>query len=157
MVWGLVVGPSTAQVPLRPNPSKVSKSMTYPVTHISVSIERPVAEVYQFASDPENMPAWIAFIDSVTRKGAVWIAETDLGQLTIEFTAPNSFGILDHLVTLPDGTKVPNPLRVIGNNKGSEMIFSLFHMPGRTPEEYAEDRRAVAADFQTIKRLLEKD
>jgi uncharacterized membrane protein len=30
--------------------------MTFMAKHISVSINRPAAQVYEFASNPENMP-----------------------------------------------------------------------------------------------------
>jgi uncharacterized protein YndB with AHSA1/START domain len=32
--------------------------MTFIAKHISVSIERSAAEVYEFASNPENLPKW---------------------------------------------------------------------------------------------------
>lgn len=36
-----------------------------------------------------------------------------MGLVHTEFTPINTYGILDHVVTLPDGTKVLNPFRVI--------------------------------------------
>jgi len=40
----------------------------------------------------------------------------------------NKFGILDHDVTLPSGAKVYNPMRVLPNNDGCELIFTLYQL-----------------------------
>src|SRR5687767_4958607 len=69
------------------------ESMAYPVTNISVSINRPPAEVYQFASNPENFPRWVAFVNRITRQGDFWVGETKLGVIIIKFTPQNDFGI----------------------------------------------------------------
>ncbi|MBC9798547.1 SRPBCC family protein [Sinomicrobium weinanense] len=131
--------------------------MTYPVKNISISINKPADEVYQFASNPENFPAWVAFIKSTTREKAnIWAAKTDLGNIKIAFTPKNNLGIIDHLVTLPDGSTVNNPMRVVANGKGSEFIFTLFWMPGRTEEEFNQDAKMVESDLQDLKNILEK-
>lgn len=132
--------------------------MTYPVKNISISINKPADEVYQFASNPENFPVWIAFIKSVTREnGNIWFAETDLGNIKIEFVPKNKFGIIDHVVTLPDGSAVNNPMRVIANGTGSELVFTLFWMPDRTEEEFNEDAKLVESDLQKLKKILESE
>ena len=130
--------------------------MTYPVKNISISINKPADEVFQFASNPENFPDWVAFIKSMTKKEEnIWTAETDLGNIKIEFVPKNNFGIIDHLVTLPDGSIVNNPMRVITNGKGSELIFTLFWMPDRTEEEFNQDAKLVEGDLKKIKTILE--
>jgi hypothetical protein len=132
------------------------ESMTYPVKSISVSINRPPAEVYQFASNPENLPQWVAFVKRISRQGDLWVGETDLGAIKIKFTPQNNFGIIDHQVTLTNGETVNNPMRVIANNKGCEFVFNLFRMPGRTDEEYNDDANAVKNDLQTLKNIMER-
>ena len=103
---------------------------TYPVKNISVSINKPAHEVYQFASNPENFPKWVAFIRSVSRQGDLWIGKTDQGDIRIKWPSPNEFGIIDHQVTFANGETVNNPMRIITNNKGCEFVFTLFRMPG---------------------------
>jgi uncharacterized membrane protein len=61
--------------------SKNSNAMTYPVKNISISINKPAAEVYSFASNPENFPKWIDFIKSMSSQGDIWIGKTDLGDI----------------------------------------------------------------------------
>lgn len=131
--------------------------MTFQTTNITISIENSKEKVYQFASNPENFPKWLAFVQSVSKKSdRIWIAESDLGKIEIELSPENEFGILDHTVKLPDGTKVYNPLRVIENGKGSEIIFTLFKMPNKTDEEVNADSAFVKADLKTLKSILEK-
>jgi hypothetical protein len=135
---------------------KNSNAMTHKTKHISISINKPAAEVYQFTSNPENFPKWVAFIKSVSKQGDVWVGKSDLGDIKIKWSPLNDFGILDHYVTTSNGQTVYNPMRVISNNEGSEFIFTLFWMPGRSEKEFNEDAQAVTADLQKLKALMEK-
>jgi hypothetical protein len=132
------------------------ETMTYPVKNISISINRSAEEVYQFASNPENFPKWIAFIKSMTNQGQFWIGKTDLGDIRITFCPLNNFGIVDHEVTFANGATVNNPMRAVANNKGCEFIFTLFWMPDKTEEEFNEDAEAVTRDLQKLKEILER-
>lgn len=123
---------------------------------ISVPINRPASEVYQFASNPENLPRWVrSFCISVIRSGDNWLLETPTGLVGIRFVPQNDFGVLDHVVTLPDGRSILNPLRVISNGEGSEVLFTLFQLGEMSPEQFAKDAQLVEADLQTLKAVLE--
>ena len=131
--------------------------MTFQTTHISISINCSKENVYGFASNPENFHEWLAFIQSVSKKSdRIWNAESSLGKIEIELSKENEFGIIDHTVTLPDSTKVYNPLRVIENGKGSEITFTLFKLPNKTQEEFNADSNLVKHDLETLKDILEK-
>lgn len=133
-----------------------TNEMTHPAKNISISINKSSEEVYQFASNPENFPKWLAFVKTISEKsGSVWAAETDLGKIEIELTPANKFGIIDHVVTLPGGAKVKNPLRVIENGEGSEVVFTLFRMPTKTEKEFNDDADLVKADLKMLKDILE--
>ena len=56
-------------------------------------------------------------------------------------------------VTLPDGTVVNNPLRVLAHPDGAEVVFSVRQL-GMTDEEFDRDCAAVAADLASVKDLL---
>ena len=130
--------------------------MTFKSRHISVSINQPADQVYEFASNPENLPKWAAGLSgSIKNVNGDWIAESPMGKVKIEFAAKNNFGILDHDVTLPSGEKVYNPMRVLPNNDGSELIFTLYRRPDMTDQMFAEDAEAVAKDLEKLKTLLE--
>ena len=130
--------------------------MPLPARHIAVSIDRPAAEVYAFASNPQNLPKWAAGVSSGVRKqGGAWITDSPMGPVTIAFAPENSFGVLDHDVTLPDGTVFANPMRVFPNADGCEVIFTLLRRPAMTDEEYAADGHAIETDLRTLKTLME--
>jgi hypothetical protein len=124
---------------------------------IVVSIAVPPAAVYEFASNPENLPRWIpSFCKSVTQTNGEWVVESPLGPVVFWFAESNPFGVLDHTVKLPSGLELHNPMRVIPNGDGSEVIFTLFHTPNMNDEQYAEDAKLVDQDLRTLKRILEE-
>ena len=123
---------------------------------LSIRIERDAGEVYAFASQPENMPRWAAGLGStVTRDGEAWVVQTPQGRLRLDFARPNAFGVLDHSVTLPDGSGVDVPMRVVPNGSGAEVLFTLFRQPGMSAEAFERDAGLVRADLATLKRLME--
>jgi len=131
--------------------------MTYPIKNISISINCAKEKVYEFASNPENFPDWLDFLKTISKKSdTIWNAETDLGNIEIEFVAKNEFGVIDHIVTLPEGAKIKNVLRVIENGDGSEVVFTLFRLPEKTEKEFNDDANLVAKDLKTLKNILEK-
>ena len=132
--------------------------MTYPIKNISISINCAKEKVYEFASNPENFPDWLDFLKTISKKSdSIWNAETDLGNIEIEFVAKNEFGIIDHIVTLPECAKIKNVLRVIENGDGSEVVFTLFRLPEKTEKEFNDDANLVAKDLKTLKNILEKN
>lgn len=124
--------------------------------HISVSIDRPADMVYEFASNPENLPKWAAGLgDSIKNVDGDWIAESPMSRIKVKFADKNKFGVLDHDVTLPSGAKFYNPMRVFPNNDGSELIFTLYKQPDMSDQMFAEDADAVTRDLKKLKTLLE--
>ncbi len=79
-----------------------------------------------------------------------------MGVVEVAFTGPAGSGILDHDVTLPDGTVVHNALRVIPNDGGSEIAFTLFQRPGMSDEQFRADARLVEEDLARLAALVER-
>jgi hypothetical protein len=131
--------------------------MTFMAKHISVSIERRAAEVYEFASNPENLPRWAGGLSgSIKKVDDEWIAEAPMGTVKVNFAEKNKFGILDHDVTLSSGARFYNPMRVFPNNDGSEVIFTLYRQAGMSDQKFADDAGSVESDLKKLKTLLEK-
>lgn len=126
---------------------------------IHLSVEKPWAQVYGFASDPQNMPRWAAGLGGGLKPdGNEWIADGGpLGEVRVNFAPANEFGVIDHVVTLPDGLKVYNALRVTPNGSGAEVSFTLLRLDGMTDEDFEQDASAITADLETLKSLLEAD
>jgi Fe-S cluster assembly iron-binding protein IscA len=66
--------------------------------------------------------------------------------------------VLDHVVRLPSGESVYNPLRVIPAGEGQhrcEVVFTVRRRPGMTDEEFESDVATVAADLDRLRELAE--
>ena len=132
--------------------------MAREVRKLSVSIDRPAAEAYDFLSVPENFARWASGLGgSLRRAGGDWIAETAEGPVKVCFSERNAFGVLDHSVTLPQGRSVYVPLRVRPRNKGCELELTLFRQPEMSDEKFAADAEWILRDLNAAKRLLEAE
>ena len=115
--------------------------------HISIWIDASPDAVYAFASDPAELPRW-----------AAGLADPSLSDAVVDFVPKNDFGVLDHVVRLPSGEAVYNPLRVIPGGVGGvgcEVLFSVRRRDGMTTAEFDADAAAVAADLDALRQLLE--
>lgn len=123
---------------------------------LSTSIKRRAHEVYEFARHPENLPHWASGIGTnLRRDGSRWLIDMPDGCVEIRFIDRNDFGILDHFVTTTDGRVFYNPMRVVDNDDGSELIFTVFQFPGVSHEQFVADADTVARDLHALKALLE--
>jgi hypothetical protein len=127
--------------------------------HLGVHIDRTASDVYAYASDPANLPAWAHGLGgSIERRADHWVAESSpMGRVTVAFAPPNDLGVLDHHVTLPSGETVYNPVRVIADGTGSEVVFTVRRQPGTTEADFERDAGTVAADLARLKALLESE
>jgi hypothetical protein len=121
-------------------------------------IERPAAEVYEYALDPRNLPAWAAGLSggTVERVDGVWVSDSPMGRVTVAFTPRNDLGVLDHDVTLPNGEVVTNPLRVLADGEHTDIVFSVRHRPDVSSTDFEADVALVAKDLATLKRIVER-
>jgi hypothetical protein len=123
---------------------------------LSVTIAAEPERVYAFASNPENLPRWVpSFFKSVELVDGEWVAQSPLGRVGFEFVHDNDLGVLDHTVTLPSGARLTNPMRVIPNGDGSEILFTLIQHEDMTDQQFQEDAELVLGDLHTLRRLLE--
>jgi hypothetical protein len=126
--------------------------------HISKPIRRSAAEVYDYAADPANLADWAPGLgSSVEHVDGQWFVDSSMGRLVVAFAERNDFGVLDHDVTFPSGETFYNPMRVIADGDGCEVVFTLRRQPGVSDEDFERDAAAVLADLGTLKQLLESD
>jgi hypothetical protein len=123
---------------------------------VSVSIRRRPADVYAYLAAIENFPQWSAFARSVRPDGEDWLFETPDGNVRIRFAPRNEFGVLDHHVTVNPDLTVYVPMRVVANGtEWSEVLFTIFRLPGMSDQEFDDDVGRVLADLRSLKRVLE--
>lgn len=124
--------------------------------HISVVIAQPVSVVYEYASNPDNLPKWASGLaqSEVERVGDALMVDSPMGRISFKFAPNNEFGVLDHDVTMPSGEVSSNRMRVIDHPEGSEIIFTL-RQNGGSDEDFDADTNLVQTDFAALKKLLE--
>lgn len=124
---------------------------------VSVGINCEPGRVYEFVSNPENLPKWAtAFCRSVKRANGEWIIDTPQGPVKIRFVSKNDAGIVDHYVSPTPGAAIYVPMRVVPNGSGSEVLLTVFQQPDMSEEQFAQDLRWVEQDLNTLKQLLEQ-
>jgi hypothetical protein len=124
--------------------------------HLSAHIDRPARDVYGYASNPANFPSWApGLCTSIEQVDGRWVAESPMGRIVIAFAPPNEFGVVDHDVTVESGETFHNPMRVIPDGTGCEIVFSVRRQPGMSDEDFERDTKAVHADLLALKALLE--
>ena len=163
VVAGLILGCATVGRKVdnsdieRTKSGEEEKAMMLASRTLSISIGRQANEVYEFVSNPENMPKWAKGLGkTIRRQGVDWIVDTPQGPMRIRFAEKNKFGVLDHFVTTASGVEVYVPMRVLSNGTGSEVVFTLFRLPEMSDEKYAEDMKLVEQDLRSLKSLLEQ-
>jgi len=130
-------------------------TMTAKIVHIS--IQRNWQAVYDFASEPRNMPLWASGLASgLTQDGPDWIATGVLGTVRVSFAPRNTFGVIDHTVTVDSGIRIYNALRIVPNGDGCEVMFTLLQTQAMTHEQFATDAAHVASDLAALKSMLER-
>ena len=124
--------------------------------HLSVHIRRSADAVYDYASNPANLPAWAEGLSSgISFVGGEWVSDSPMGRVIVEMVEPNTLGVLDHWVTTPEGDAFYNPMRVIAADGGCEVVFTLRRQPGMSDDAFEADAIAIITDLSTLKGILE--
>ena len=125
---------------------------------MTVSINKDRGAVYDFVSNPANLPKWAkAFCLSIEEDGDSWRARTPQGEVTIKMAARNPYGVLDHTVVPAPGVEVHVPMRVVPNGKMCEVIFTLLRATDMTDERFDQDRAFVRRDLDSLKKVMEEN
>ena len=124
--------------------------------HIAVHVDRSVAEVYAYASDPSHLPFWApGLCTSIAPVGDHWVAESGMGSIIVRYAGPNPYGVIDHDVVLETGETFHNPVRVLPHDDGAAVVFTLRRQGGMSDADFDRDSAAVLADLELLKDLLE--
>jgi uncharacterized membrane protein len=123
---------------------------------LSVTIDRPWTQVYDYAADPANLSHWAAGLGSgFDRSGDKWIFHDPSGKpVSMTFAADNPFGVLDHDVFVGDQV-VHMAVRVMPNGDGAEVTILVLQLPGMDDAAFERDQAAVRKDLEKLKSLLE--
>ncbi len=124
---------------------------------ISVQIERPLAEVYEFLAEPRNFPTWASNLGTSFKhlSGNDWVTDTRSGRVILRFAERNAFGILDHAVFAEGSSPRMTPMRVFANGEGTELSYTLLQRGGITDAAFQSEAEWVTSDFNALKAMLE--
>ena len=123
---------------------------------ISEWIDRRATDVYEYASDPANLPQWAPGLgNTVENVDGQWYVDTQSGRVGFAFVERNKYGVLDHEVTLPSGEVIYNPMRVVPHGDGCEVVFTVRRRPEMSDDDFARDAGLVQADLTRLKGILE--
>lgn len=128
-----------------------------PAVTLSATLSTPPDEVYAFLIDPRNLPEWAAGLaKSVEERDGQWFVDSGEGEWIVEFADHNGFRVADHVVTQPDGSKQLNPMRVVPNGLGSEVLFTVFRGEVESDEQWAALQATIQADLDALGPALER-
>ncbi|WP_151525963.1 SRPBCC family protein [Serinicoccus kebangsaanensis] len=127
-----------------------------PSVHVGTTIGRDPAAVYDYAADPQHLPAWAAGLaeGEVVDEGGSVVVHSPMGRVRVRFAPRNGLGVLDHEVTLPSGETVLNPMRVLPHPEGAEVVFTV-RQRDVSDEDFHRDVAAVEADLERLRAVLE--
>ncbi|MBB3181806.1 SRPBCC family protein [Variovorax sp. Sphag1AA] len=124
---------------------------------VSQAVDASTEAVYAFASQMDKLPLWASGLaKGIEQRDGKWIADSPMGEVIVEMAPENSFGVLDHDVTLPNGVSVHNSFRVTPCGDGSLLTFVVLRTAGASQEALDADVAHVRRDLFALKHLLER-
>lgn len=124
---------------------------------ISLSINRPFLDVYDYLVRPRNYQNWAA-VEPGTFKPLAdgdWEGLMAHGLRHIRFSPPNNFGVLDHAIFVPGEEPVYMPMRVMPNQEGCEVVLTFFGRDDLDDAAFDSAVEWIRVDLLGLKSLLE--
>jgi hypothetical protein len=120
----------------------------------SISIAATPDSVLELVGDARRLPDWApAFAQAVERDGDDWLVDSGGGRLRIRVRVGAGHGTVD-LVGPQDPSRGAH-MRVLPNEQGSELLFTLVFPGGTAPEAVAEQMATVEGELETVRALCE--
>lgn len=130
---------------------------SYEAVVVSQTVDVSAEVVYPFAGRMESLPLWASGLaKGIEQRDGKWFADSPMGEVKVEMAPANSFGVLDHDVTLPNGVSVHNAFRVTPCGEGSLLTLAVLRLPGVSQESFDADVSHVRRDLAALKALLEQ-
>lgn len=125
----------------------------------SVTIDRPADEIYAFLADLNNWPKWaiINVLSAEPGDESGWwkITIAGQGQGEIRLHAHAATRVLDHDYRDSDFSATV-PARVIPNGRGADFMMTFAQPEGLEDDAFDELLTQFEVEFETLKKILEK-
>lgn len=127
-----------------------------PSRTLSLTIPRNWVDLYETIWKPDYFPKWASGLSktALEPEGGYWKGAGPEGAIKIRFTDHNPYGVMDHYVDTGFGKEIFMPMRVVGNEEGSEVLITIFRQPFTSDEKFAQDVATIEHDLQTLHTLL---
>jgi hypothetical protein len=123
----------------------------------SVSVNAPPAFVWATLANVEDWPRFSPFALRVNQLSPTRYEVTSpQGPVILTSNFVEDLGLLDHTVTLRDGTDVFIPYRVTPNHRGSELIMTNVKSPGDSMAEYEEQLAWMRTELDQARQHVEE-
>jgi hypothetical protein len=120
----------------------------------SISIAAPPDIVLELLRDAQRLPDWApAFARAVEPAGPDWLIDSGGSKLRIHVRVSPEFGTVDLL--RPEDPRRGARMRVLDNEDGSELLFTLVFPIGVDDEAIARQMATVEAELRTVRDLCE--
>jgi hypothetical protein len=135
----------------RPEPTPALLGMR----HLAVRIHRSPSAVYSFITDRWQEADWAHGLGADARaEDGEWLASGPVGRLWLRFT-PVAGQSRARDAGPSEGNTVRTPIRIVPDELGSVVIFTLMSWPDATTQDFDRYTRTVRQELATVKQLLE--
>jgi uncharacterized membrane protein len=146
--------------PVRLAVFRIMQMQTPPTRSVtmSVTIDRPAAEVHTFLADAANWPRWAIINILAVEPGdesGWWTLTTPDGPAQFRIYADAATGIVDHDFRDESMEAARVPARVVGNGRGADFLMTITQPPGVSDAFFEDLLRSVETELATLKKLLE--
>ena len=121
-------------------------------------LEVSAEKTHQFLSDIDNLPRWATMFCRKLEKSPDGLhrLDTPQGPMLFRIAADGAAGVVDMYGGPNEDRMIYWPARVVRLGQSqSAFIFTMFQWPGITEESFEGQFRALAAELQNVKRILE--
>lgn len=123
----------------------------------SVTIDRPVEDVFTYLADARNWPEWsIVNVLAIapTDDPEWWHMTTPRGLGELRIRGDRATGLLDHDFRDPQAAWTV-PARVVPNGRGTEFLITFFQPAILADDEFDRQIALIDTELATLKRVLE--
>lgn len=124
----------------------------------SLAIDRPWTELYAFLSDPRTINQWTQGVlaEPLLRISDYhWRTTYDGDQVSIFFTPPNGFSVLDVELHWADRSPRHFLIRIFANEEGSELCCTVLQRAEESDAQFASECEWLRTDLEVLKTYAE--
>ena len=126
---------------------------------LTVEIARPPEDVYNFLVEPANLAHWTLVQngrpDPVAGPNS-WTYDGVRGPVTVHFTPPNPYFVLDYRMQMGPQIVHSASVRVIRNGAGSVLTHTSVQQPLVSDAMFGSEEEWMMSDLLVLKTLMEK-